>query len=176
MTQNLRLRPGSVKPINLGSAKNQFRKFFLRPRLLFWVPWQKRYLYSEVDLRGTQGARATSIFCKHFQELRTMLFEVQLIINNATLIYVYPNSIETCLTPKYLLFGRQLLLSSNTTSTLAANLTVLSSITDKINRISNHFWARWKRKYVVNLRETQRISKLNIKKGKGTQTLLENCH
>ena len=105
-----------------------------------------------------------------------MLFEVELIINNAPLIHVYPNTIETYLTPNYLLLGRQLLLSSNTTSTIAANLTVLSGTTDKTNRISNHFGDRWRHEYVVNLRETQRISKLNIKKGKGTQTLLENCH
>ena len=133
-----------------------------------------------------QGARAPSlplpppcflqslVFCNHFEELQTILFEVELIINNASLIYVYPNTIETCLTPNYLLFGRQLLLSSNTTSTVAANLTVLSSTTDKINRISNHFWDRWRYEYVVNLRETQRTLKLNIERRKGTQTLLEN--
>ena len=34
--------------------------------------------------------------------------------------------------------------------------------TDKINRISNHFLGRWRHGYVVNLRETQRTSKLNI--------------
>ena len=101
-------------------------------------------------------------FCNHFEELQTALFEVELIINNAPLTYVYPNTIETCLTPNHLLFGRQLLYSSNTTSTVVRNLTVLSSTTDKINRISNHFWDRWRHEYVVNLRETQRISKLNI--------------
>ena len=100
-----------------------------------------------------------------------MLFEFELIINNAPLIYVYPNTIETCLTPNYLLFGRQLVSSSNTTSTEDANPTVLSSTTDKINRISNPFWDRWRHEYVIHLRETQRISKLNIKKGKGTQNL-----
>ena len=102
------------------------------------------------------------VFCNHFEELQTMLFEVELIINNAPLIYVYPNTIETCLTPNYLLFGRQLLLSSNTTSTVAANLTVLLSTTDKINHISNHFWDRWRHKYIVNSCETQRTSKLNL--------------
>ena len=100
-----------------------------------------------------------------------MLSEVALIINSAPLIYVYPNTIKTCLTPNYLLFGRQLLLSSNTTSTVATNLTVLSCTTDKINRISNYFWDS-----VVNLRETYQISKLNIKRGKGTQTLMDNCY
>ena len=56
-----------------------------------------------------------------------MLFEVELIINNAPLTYVYPNAIKTCLTPNHFLFDRQLLYSANKTST------------DKINRISNHF-------------------------------------
>ena len=50
--------------------------------------------------------------CNHFEELQTKLFQTELIINNAPLIYV--------LTPNYLLFGRQL--SSNTTSTVTANL------------------------------------------------------
>ena len=91
-----------------------------------------------------------------------MLFEVELIINNAPLTYIYPNTIETCLTPNHLLFGRQLLYSSNTTSTVVRNLTILSSTTDKINRISNHVLDRWRHVYVVKLRETQRTSKLNI--------------
>ena len=91
-----------------------------------------------------------------------MLIEVKLIINNAHLKYVYPNTIKTCLALDHLFFGRQLLYYSNTTSTVVRNVTVLSSATDKINRISNHFWRRWRHEYVVNLRETQRTSKLNI--------------
>ena len=73
-------------------------------------------------------------FCDHFGELQTVLTEVKLIINNAPLTYVYPNTIKTYLTPNHLLFGRQLLCYSNTTSAVIRNLTVLSSTTDKINR------------------------------------------
>ena len=82
----------------------------------------------------------------------------------APITYFYPNTIETCLTPNHLLFGRQLLYSSNATSTVATNLAVFSSTTDKIKRISNRFWHRWRHEYVVILRETQRTSKLNIKR------------
>ena len=53
-----------------------------------------------------------------------------MIINNAPLTYVYPNTIKTYLTPNQLLFGRQLLCYSNTTSAVIRNLTVLSSTTD----------------------------------------------
>ena len=59
-----------------------------------------------------------------------------------------------------MLFGRQLLCYSNTTLTVVRNLTVLSSTTDKINRITNHFWNRWRHEYVVNLRETEIKCKL----------------
>ena len=40
-------------------------------------------------------------FCNHFEELQTVLFEVKLIINNTPLTYVYPNTIETCLTSNH---------------------------------------------------------------------------
>ena len=104
----------------------------------------------------------TCFFCDHFEELQTVLIKVKLIINNAPLTYVYPNTIKTYLTTNHLLFGRQLLCYCNTALTVVRNLTVLSSTTDKINRISNHFWHRWRHEYVVNLRETQQASKLKI--------------
>ena len=100
-------------------------------------------------------------FCNSFEELQTVLIEVKLIINNAPLTYVYPNTIKTYLTPNHLLFGRQLCYS-NTTSIVVRNQTVLSSTTNKINCIINHFWHRWRHKYVVNLCETQQASKSNI--------------
>ena len=91
-----------------------------------------------------------------------VLIKVKLIIDNAPLTYVYPNTIKTYLTPNHFLFSRQLLCCSNTKSTVVRNLTVLSTTTDKINRISNHFLHRWRHEYVVNLCELQRTSKLNI--------------
>ena len=91
-----------------------------------------------------------------------MFIEVKLIINNAPVIYVYPNTIKTYSTPNPLLLNRQLLRYSNTESAVIRNLTVLPSTTDEINHISNHFWHRWRHEYVVNLPEIQKTSKLNI--------------
>ena len=67
----------------------------------------------------------TCFFCDHFEELQTVLIKVKLIINNAPLTYVYPNTIKTYLTPNHLLFDRQLLCYSNTKSAVIRNLTVL---------------------------------------------------
>ena len=118
--------------------------------------------------RGAWGATSPPfpcnqlLFCDHFEELQTVLIKVKLIINNAPLTYVYPNTIKTYLTLNHLMFKRQLLCYSNTKSTAVRNLIVLSSATDRTNRISNHFWSRWRHEYIVNLCETQRALKLYI--------------
>ena len=116
-------------------------------------------LFAEVDLEGgARGARPVFcnhlFFCNHFEELQT--------VNWSYWKCVYPNTIKTSLTLNHLLFGRQLLYYSNTTSTVVRNLTLLSSTNDKRNRMSSHFWHRWRHEYIVNLREAQRTSKLNI--------------
>ena len=60
---------------------------------------------AEADSEGGARGRTrpffaiTCFFCSHFKKLQTVLFEVEMIINNAPLTYVYPNTIETCLTP-----------------------------------------------------------------------------
>ena len=83
--------------------------------------------------RGTRGGGRVPLFCNHlifgnqFEELQTMLIEIKLIINNATLTYVYPNTIIT-----YLTFNRLAISCSNITSTVIRNLTLL-------NRIGNYF-------------------------------------
>ena len=95
----------------------------------------------------------------HLFFLQSLYFNIHTL---KTLTYVYSNTIETCFIQNHLLFGRQLLYSSNVTSSVVRNLTVLSSTSDKINQISNHFLDRWRHGRVVNLRETQQTSKLDI--------------
>ena len=87
----------------------------------------------EADLLG-EGEGCSPYFCNdffynHFEELQTVLSEVELIINNAPLTYVYPNTIQICLTPNQVLFGIQLLYSSNTVSTIVWSLTIFLSTT-----------------------------------------------
>ena len=111
---------------------------------------------------GVGGGRPPFFFAITWKNYKLCYSEVELIINNAPLTNFYPNTIKTCLTPNHVFFDRQLLYSSNTTSTAVSNLTVLSSTTDKINRISNDFLDRWSHVYIINLRQTQRTSKLNV--------------
>ena len=53
------------------------------------VNWDKLNMLKIFPIWARNYARyQPSIFCNRFEELQTMLFEVELIINNAPLIYV----------------------------------------------------------------------------------------
>ena len=46
------------------------------------------YTHTQTDLRGGGDGGAPPSFCGHFEELRTMLFEAELIINNALIMHL----------------------------------------------------------------------------------------
>ena len=152
-------------------VKNNSFKMLVVFSLIFVADTKINFAFKYFRIYRWGAGACALFFCNNLFFVITLknyklCYEVKLIINNAPLTYVYPNTIKTCLTLNHLLFGRQLLYYSNTTSTVVRNLTVLSSTTDKINRIRNHFWHRWRNEYVLNLHETQRTSKLNIKSQK----------
>ena len=88
------------------------------------------------------------VFLNHFEELKSVLFEAELIINNVTLTYVYPNIYyQNIFNTQSFIIWQQLLYSSNTTrttSTVVRNLNIPSSTTDKINCTSNNFLDDWR--------------------------------
>ena len=160
----------------MDASSDHFLKTFIKHKLKTTVIAnrldQNRYRLVQLFLnrggfKGWRQGRAPFSFCNRFfwnqfEELQTVLLEVELIINNAPLTYVHPNTIETCLTPNHLLFGIQLLYFPNTTSTVVRNLTVLSTTPDKINRISNHFLDCWRHEFTwdtTNIKIKYRLSK-----------------
>ena len=93
-----------------------------------------------------------------YEQLQTILFEIERIINNRPITYFYDNESESCLIPNHLLFGRTLLLSNPSTTELSyPNPNPIIKPT-KLQNIFNHFWDRWRKEYLVNLREHHKIN------------------
>ena len=91
-----------------------------------------------------------------YDEMQTVLFEVEMILNNLPLTYVYPDETENALTPNYLLFGRTLTSTSDRNRQMQFRALNIAAQGKNVNRIINHFWDRWHKEYVVNLRETHK--------------------
>ena len=88
--------------------------------------------------------------------MQTVLFEVEMILNNRPLTYVYPDEIKNALTPNHLLFGRTLTSTSDRNTPIQFSTQNITAQSKKVNRIINHFWDRWHKEYTVNLRETHK--------------------
>ena len=74
-----------------------------------------------------------------YEQLQTILFEIDTITNNRPITYFYDVESESCLTPNHLLFGRTLLLSNPSTTDLSyPNPNPIIKPT-KLQNIVNHF-------------------------------------
>ena len=86
------------------------------------------------------------------EELQTVLYEVEQIINNRPVTYYYSRNEESCLTQNHLLYGRTLKYSN-----LLSDSTPGELITPKkLDNLLSHFWERWMKEYLVNLRESHK--------------------
>ena len=93
----------------------------------------------------------------NYEQLFTVLLEVEFILNNRPLTYVYPNDLEECVTPNHLLFGRKL-----NAEALNSNVAYDSHENADYNTVANiidNFWKRWLKEYVVNLREEHKFQR-----------------
>ena len=93
--------------------------------------------------------------------METVLFEIEMMISNGPLTYIYPTSFEACLTPNHLLSGRILNHVSDHNTSIIYRSIDLSAYSNSVNEIINHFWGRWKKEYVVNLQKKHTLMKSN---------------
>ncbi|XP_046848107.1 uncharacterized protein LOC124441684 [Xenia sp. Carnegie-2017] len=80
-----------------------------------------------------------------FDELTTVLAEVEANLNSRPLTYEYEEVNSEVLTPAHLVYGQD-----STRTNTRTRFKHLSTILE-------HFWSRWKREYLTNLREFHKV-------------------
>ena len=106
-----------------------------------------------------------------FYELQVLLYKTEPVLNSRPLGFFYDNVLEEILTPNQLLFGRKLYTSnSSIQSSVEINL-VLPKRVHHINMLLNHFWSRWRNKYVTSLREYDK----NCKRTNDIKPSINDC-
>ena len=97
-----------------------------------------------------------------FEELSTIVIEVEGVINSRPLTYLSPDDFDQPLTPAHLLCGRRLLCLPDTI--YCKDIEDAYEMTPKhmtkrltyLNRILNNFWKRWQTEYLSELRDAHR--------------------
>lgn len=110
-------------------------------------------------LRKTIGREKLTL-----DELTTAVIEVEAIVNSRPLTYVSTEDVEEPVTPSHLIAGRRLMSLSDGPynrdidddaivehSTLTKRMIHLSKVLD-------HFWKRWTKEYLLELREAHRLA------------------
>ena len=97
-----------------------------------------------------------------FEEMLTVVKQVQNIINNRPLTYVYTEKNVEPLTPNKLLYGRNI--EDSVTDNGFGSDGDDGNLDERFKRLQillNHFWKRWSNEYLVSLRRSIRGGKNN---------------
>ena len=106
-----------------------------------------------------------------YDELVTVITEVEMILNSRPLSYISTEDIEEPLTPSHFLIGRRALSLPDAAvcqeDAYEPNMshTYLSRRMAYLNRNLDHFWKRWKTEYLMELRDCHRYGEARASRG-----------
>ena len=135
------------------------------PRAPWWGGFFERMVRcTKGCLKKTLGsARLT------YEELLTVLTEIEGVLNSRPLTYVYGDDIEEPLTPSHLMIGRRLLSRNSNTApgggSCASSVTEIARRAKYLKSLLDHFWNRWKKEYLTELHQFHRYAVSNKNRG-----------
>ena len=94
-----------------------------------------------------------------YEELVTIVTEIEGIINCRPLTYIYNDNTEEVVTPSHLIYGRRLLSKPSNDKPDNFNEKNLTSGMKYLHTLIQHYWKQWKLKYLNELREYRRWGK-----------------
>ncbi|XP_065654560.1 uncharacterized protein LOC136081190 [Hydra vulgaris] len=101
-----------------------------------------------------------------YEELLTFIAEVESILNNRPITFMYESPGDAPLTPNHLIYGRSTNFKAINDKTYETNLNTRSRY---IENTLNHYWQKWEKEYVTEPREFHKF-----KKNKGTNKIAVN--
>ena len=121
----------------------------------------------EVMIRSTKRCLRKAIGRRRltYEELTTVLIEIEAVLNSRPLTYIYEDDTEVPLTPSHLFCGRRMLDTNELPTSNEEDDVKDINRADLVRKVKNeedvveHFWKRWHREYLVDLREHQKLHK-----------------
>ena len=112
-----------------------------------------------------------------YEELMTVIQEIECVINNRPLTFLYEEVGDEVLTPNHLVFGRKLNLEAIAEDSRNREEVEVVKQHKHINMVLSHFRTRWKEEYLKDLREHHKVSKGNgsVKIKRGDVVLIDDA-
>ena len=149
--------------------KSSDMKSYLAERRITWrfnlskAPWWGGFYERLIALVKTCLKKAIGTAKLSSDELHTIIVEIEGVLNSRPLTYIYPRDLEEPLTPAHLLMGRRLLqlpsdVMMNQDEDFMENESAIRKRALFVSKIIHRYWMRWKREYLVSLREYHRLN------------------
>ena len=155
---NTRGTPGVVISDNGSSFANKEVQDYACSLGITWkfnvplAPWMGGFFESMVKSMKSILRKAIRNVRLNYVEMLTVLKEVENVINNRPLSYVYYDELYEVLTPNKLVYGKNL--DVIVTSTSSEGITAdLSKRATHLESVINSYWGMWQKDYLANLRE-----------------------
>ena len=115
--------------------------------------WERMVRCVKTCLKKHMGRSSQTL-----EELQTILVEIEGILNNSLLTYVYDdeNGVSYLLTPSQLIYGRQLTMTAQ--SEIISTYQCLTKRAQHHARLLSKFALQWNREYLLSLREQYQMS------------------
>ena len=129
------------------------------------APWWGGYYERMVKLVKQSLRKILGKAQLTYEELLTVITEIEGVLNSRPITYVYTDVEEEPLTPSHLIMGRRLvtLPKERDLSDEEDTETTLHRRARYLSKLLEHFWKRWSREYLVDLREFHSCRSTNIK-------------
>ena len=169
---NRRGAPSLIISDNGSSFINSDVKNFVASPNIEWrtnieaAPWQGGFF--ERMVRSVKRCLKKILFNSRltYEEMITVLSNVETIVNNRPITYTYDELTQTPLTPNHLLYGRRLSLECKE-SIHDTPVTSNENVNKRVNYLQtllDHFWMRWRDEYLRELREQQKAKSKKVDK------------
>ena len=136
---------------------------FIPNRAPWYRGWWERLIgLTKTCLRKVLGKAFVSL-----TELQTVVTEVECILNDRPLTYVSSDPAnEQPLTPSHLLYGRTITSLTypderSDEAEMIVKRDTLNQRSQRVQQITQHFWARWRNEYLTSLRELHRCKRID---------------
>ena len=103
----------------------------------------------------------------NFEELHTVLVQIENMMNTRPLTYLSEENCDEHITPSHLMYGRNINrrnIVNDNDNVITLDKTLIKTRIKHVTAVSNHFWDRFYKEYLLSLREKHLYHKNNTKK------------
>ena len=102
----------------------------------------------------------------NFEELHTVLVQIENMMNTRPLTYLSEENCDEHITPSHLMYGRNINrrnIVNDNDNVITLDKTLIKTRLKHVTAVSNHFWNRFYKEYLLSLREKHHYHKNNTK-------------